>query len=88
MDGWTVLTGDEQIRRRSAQPLMEGLRNLGVGDTDIMITELNERPYVRMTLNWLDSQGIVYDIDEAMTRVKISTDVSNSSGITSSAPSS
>ena len=30
VDGWSVLTGDEQIRRRSALPLIEALRGLGV----------------------------------------------------------
>lgn len=28
-DGWTILTGDKQIRRRSAQPLLTALGNLG-----------------------------------------------------------
>ncbi|MEM5947140.1 3-phosphoshikimate 1-carboxyvinyltransferase [Spirochaetia bacterium 38H-sp] len=27
--GWTIFTGDKQIRRRSAQPLLEALNNLG-----------------------------------------------------------
>ena len=101
--GWTVFTGDEQIRRRSAAPLLASLRALGAqafstrdsgcapiavrgplrggttsiecptsqylsslllaaplasGDTEIAVPLLNERPYVEMTLWWLDSQGI------------------------------
>ncbi|MCE5250033.1 3-phosphoshikimate 1-carboxyvinyltransferase [bacterium] len=31
VDGWTVLTGDDQIRRRTAAPLIEALGRLGVG---------------------------------------------------------
>ena len=30
VNGWTVITGDEQIRRRTAVPLMEALSGLGV----------------------------------------------------------
>ncbi len=101
--GWTVFTGDEQIRVRPAGPLLEALRGLGAeavstrgngcapvlvrgplrggtvriacptsqyltslligsplaeGDVEIEVTELNETPYVEMTLGWLDSQGI------------------------------
>ncbi|HQK92452.1 MAG TPA: 3-phosphoshikimate 1-carboxyvinyltransferase [Armatimonadota bacterium] len=29
IDGWTVFTGDEQIRRRTAQPLLSALEDLG-----------------------------------------------------------
>ena len=103
--GWTVFTGDEQIRRRPATNLLAALRDLGAeafstrgsgcapiavrgplgggttriacptsqylsalllacpaaeGDSEIVVTELNERPYVSITLDWLDSQGIRY----------------------------
>jgi 3-phosphoshikimate 1-carboxyvinyltransferase len=34
---------------------------LARGDTEIRVTRLNEEPYVRMTLDWLDAQGIVYE---------------------------
>ena len=116
--GLTVFTGDHQIRRRSAAPLLEALAGLGatavstrhngcapivVGGglrcgsvslesptsqylsslllaaplataaggrggtaaavTDIEVLLLNERPYVDMTLWWLDSQGIRYERD-------------------------
>jgi len=116
VDGWSILTGDEQIRRRTAVPLMEALSGLGVelfstrgngmapiavkgkmkggktsvegissqyvssllmscplalDDSEINITELNERPYVRMTLDWLDSQGIILEIDDKMSHVNI-----------------
>lgn len=108
-EGWTVFTGDEQIRARPAGPLLEALRGLGAqafstrgngcapiavrgplrggrvgiacptsqyltslligcplaeGDTEIEVTELNEAPYVEMTLGWLDRQGIRYERDE------------------------
>lgn len=34
---------------------------LAPGDTDIEVLELNEKPYVRMTLWWLDKLGIRYE---------------------------
>ena len=34
---------------------------LAQDDSEIVVTELNERPYVEMTLAWLDSQGIRYE---------------------------
>jgi len=103
--GWSVFTGDEQIRRRPVGPLVNALNDLGAeafttrengcppvvlrgplsggstriacptsqyltslliscplarGDSDIEVTELNERPYVEMTLDWLDRAGIEY----------------------------
>jgi 3-phosphoshikimate 1-carboxyvinyltransferase len=105
-DGYSVLTGDEQIRRRPADQLMNALRDLGAeifstrgndrcplvvrgplrggrttiealtsqwvtsiligaplatGDTELTVTGLNEQPYVRMTLDWLDFLGIRYE---------------------------
>ena len=107
-EGWSVLTGDAQIRVRPAGPLLEALRGLGAeafstrgngcapivvrgplrggkvalacptsqyltslllgcplarGDSEIEVTELNEAPYVEMTLGWLDAQGIRYERD-------------------------
>jgi 3-phosphoshikimate 1-carboxyvinyltransferase len=103
--GYTVITGDQQARKRPMAPLITALNNLGAmvysttgqgtlpvvvrgrltgGETDVdgvtsqfvsslllccpMVTEdsritvkhLNERPYVEMTLWWLDKQGISY----------------------------
>jgi len=105
-EGYTVFTGDEQIRRRPVEPLLQALRDLGAeafttrgngcapfvirgplrggktaiacptsqyltalllacplaqGDTEIEVLELNEQPYVEMTLHWLDRQSIEYD---------------------------
>lgn len=107
-EGYTVLTGDEQIRRRSAAPLLQALETLGAtalstrgngcapllargplqggrvsiecptsqyltslllncplaaGDTEIEVPLLNERPYVQMTLDWLDRLGIHYEAE-------------------------
>ena len=104
-DGWNVFTGDEQVRRRSAQDLLTALNDLGaeaestrangcapiivrgplVGgrtriacptsqylssllisaplaaeDVHITVAELNEAPYVQMTLDWLASQNIEF----------------------------
>jgi 3-phosphoshikimate 1-carboxyvinyltransferase len=106
--GWSVMTGDDQVRRRPAEELLKALNELGAqafstrengcaplvirgrlrggttrikcptsqylsglllntplaqGDTEIHVLELNEQPYVRMTLDWLDSQGIRYSHD-------------------------
>ena len=103
--GYTVFTGDEQTRRRPAQPLLDALRALGAeaystrgngcapivvkgpmcggraaircptsqylsslllacplarGDSQIQVLELNERPYVEMTLDWLNRMEIEY----------------------------
>jgi 3-phosphoshikimate 1-carboxyvinyltransferase len=103
--GYAVFTGDEQIRKRPVQPLLDALRSLGAeafstrgnglapvvvrgplrggtvnihcptsqylsslllncplaeGDMEIHVLSLNERPYVRMTLDWLEGQGIRY----------------------------
>jgi 3-phosphoshikimate 1-carboxyvinyltransferase len=102
-----VFTGDEQIQKRSAAPLLEALAGLGVRAesvqrngcapiviqgpwkggkvtlscltsqylsallisaplapagtvTEIEVPLLNERPYVEMTLSYLDAQGIPY----------------------------
>lgn len=108
-EGYAVLTGDDQIRRRSATNLLRALEDLGAeafstrgaeglcpivvrgplcgGETSIQcptsqyltslllntplgkcetridVPLLNERPYVEMTLSWLDSQGIVLERD-------------------------
>lgn len=109
-DGVTELTGDDQIRRRPAQPLIDALNALGAdirstlgngaapitargpmtggkirldgsktsqyltslllncplanGDTVIEVENLVERPYVEMTLAWLEDQGIEVRNDE------------------------
>jgi 3-phosphoshikimate 1-carboxyvinyltransferase len=115
-EGWTVLTGDDQIRRRTATPLLNALRPLGAeafstrgngmaplvirgkmtggtasvagissqyvsslllacplasGNSDLIITVLNEVPYVRMTLNWLEEQGIKIDVNETLSLIHI-----------------
>ncbi len=37
---------------------------LAVEPTEIIVTELNEQPYVQITLDWLDRQGIRYTNDD------------------------
>lgn len=104
-EGYSVFTGDYQIRRRPLGPLIEALNNIGavvfstrnnwmapvvvkgraIGgktsldavtsqylssmllnspllekNTEIVLTRLNEVPYVEITLWWLDKQGIKY----------------------------
>ena len=106
IDGYSVFTGDDQIRNRPLEPLIKALNNLGASvtstpgngkapvivrgkarggktdlkavssqyltsllmnaplfekKTEITLTELNERPYVEMTLAWLDELGIRYE---------------------------
>ncbi len=106
VDGYTVITGDAQIRRRPVEPLLAALRDLGAeafttrgngcapfivrgplrggrtaiacptsqyltalllacplaaGDSEIQVLELNEHPYVEMTLDWLRQQNIRYE---------------------------
>lgn len=115
-EGWTVLTGDEQIRARPAGPLIQALNDLSAkafstrgngscpiivggpmkgGETTIKavtsqyvtailisaplapettilnVVELNEAPYVGMTLTWLDSLGIRYEMEGEMERFTI-----------------
>ncbi len=108
-DGCTVLTGDDQIRRRPAGPLINALNALGAkvestrangkspiivhgpmrggeitldcsqtsqyltslllncplanGDTIINIESLTEKPYIEMTLKWLNEQGVAIEND-------------------------
>jgi 3-phosphoshikimate 1-carboxyvinyltransferase len=111
-------TGDEQIQRRSAAPLLEALAGLGVRAesvkdngcvpsviqgpwkggqvslpcptsqylsalllaaplapagtiTDVAIPLLNERPYIEMTLSYLDSQGIPWEAPPDFSRFVI-----------------
>lgn len=107
VDGVSVFTGDDQIRRRPAGPIIDALNALGAnvestrsngmapiivrgpmtggdivldgsktsqylsslliscplakGDTTIEVQNLIERPYVEMTLRWIEDQGIVIE---------------------------
>jgi len=107
VEGYTILTGDSQICRRSVQPLLKALHMLGATaestpqtgcppviikgpitggytevkgiisqylssllvntpllaqDSEIKAIDLGEKPYVQMTLNWLDKQNITYQM--------------------------
>ncbi|MCX6357899.1 MAG: 3-phosphoshikimate 1-carboxyvinyltransferase [Candidatus Aureabacteria bacterium] len=107
--GYSIFTGDEQIRRRPVGPLLEAYRTLGAegfstrgnecaplvmrgplrggrasikavtsqflsslliaaplapDDTEIEVLQLNEAPYVEMTLSWLDALAIRYERDD------------------------
>jgi len=106
---WVEFTGDDQIRKRSAGPLLNALREMGAAvesyensgcapirvrgplrggqvsvrcptsqylsslllasplaerETLIHVLELNERPYVDMTLGWLNKLGIQYSHED------------------------
>ena len=112
LEGCSVITGDDQIRKRPAQPLIDSLNDLGAElfstrggglapivvrgamkggstaieaissqwvsslllnaplaetDTELRVTGLNERPYVQITLNWLESQDITVSHDNMET---------------------
>lgn len=107
VDGYTVFTGDHQIRRRPTQALLDAINLLGAygistrgngmpplvvqgpmhgghtfvdgsktsqyvtsllincplaeTDTEIIVSNACEKPYIEMTLRWLDEQGIRYE---------------------------
>ena len=107
IDGYSVFTGDSQIRNRPAGPLLDAIGHLGAralstrgngrppliiggpmvggrayvdasktsqyltsllincplasGDSDIVVNNVVEKPYIEMTLGWLDEQGIRYE---------------------------
>jgi len=105
INGFTVITGDHQIRHRPAGPLIAALNDLGglvfstrggglaplvvrgilkggkahlpgvnsqwltpllincplsEGDTTVTVDNLQERPYIDMTMGWLQRQGIAF----------------------------
>lgn len=109
--GYTVFTGDSQIRKRPADPLIGSINDLGglafstrgnnnppvvvkgkieggktgvaavtsqylsslllscplaSGDSEINVTLLNEKPYVEMTLNWMQKAGLKYETKDFM----------------------
>ncbi|RLA86820.1 MAG: 3-phosphoshikimate 1-carboxyvinyltransferase [Deltaproteobacteria bacterium] len=109
IDGYTVITGDHQIRRRPAGPLLKAIEDLGgwaistrgdgsapvvvrgvikggktslpginsqwltpllintplaKGDTEILVDNLQERPYIDMTMGWLSRRGIEFSHEE------------------------
>ena len=109
INGFTVITGDHQIRRRPAGPLIQALNDLGAmvfstcgggvaplvirgilrggkahlpgvnsqwltpllincplaqGDTVVTEDNLQERPYIDMTMGWLKRQGIEFSHED------------------------
>ncbi len=111
-----VLDGDDSLRSRPMQALLESLIDLGVNaysinnngkpplkikgpykggktringinsqyvtsllitaslanyDTEILVENIHEIPYIRMTLNWLDEQGIRYEKKDDLTGFKV-----------------
>ena len=59
----TLIGGETSLEAVSSQYLTSLLINtpLATHDTVIHVTHLNEKPYVEMTLRYLDEQGIKYD---------------------------
>lgn len=113
--GYAVISGDYQIRYRSAGPLLAALNELGAsaistrdngcaplvvkgrlkggktslpgvnsqwltpllvnapladGDTEVIVENLQERPYIAMTLGWLERRGVKYEMED-MRRFKV-----------------
>jgi 3-phosphoshikimate 1-carboxyvinyltransferase len=114
--GHTIFTGDAQIRRRSAGPLLGALQDLGAtalstrgngcaplvvgggleggktnlvcptsqfltslllctplasGDSEIGVSLLYERPYVHITLAWLEGLGVRYEAEEDLSAFRV-----------------
>jgi len=71
--GGTLDGGDCSVRAVSSQYLTSLLIScpLAERDTRIRVTELNESPYVLMTLAWLDRLGIECEHDERLTDFSI-----------------
>jgi 3-phosphoshikimate 1-carboxyvinyltransferase len=65
--------GATTLEAVSSQYLTSLLINcpLADGDTEINVPVLHEKPYVRITLEWLARQGIKLEHDEALTRFAI-----------------
>lgn len=65
--------GETSIEAVTSQFLTSLLINapLAEGDSTIKVPLLNERPYVGMTLEWLDRLGIEYTTDDQWTRFEI-----------------
>ncbi|WP_320121101.1 3-phosphoshikimate 1-carboxyvinyltransferase [uncultured Sphaerochaeta sp.] len=117
VDGWTVITGDEQIRRRPIKRLVDALNTLGATafltregqeappvvikgvlkggkvrlngsnsqyvsslllssplaerDTEILVDNPLETPYVQITLDWMQRYGVEVERNEDYTRFYI-----------------
>ncbi|MCK9347824.1 MAG: 3-phosphoshikimate 1-carboxyvinyltransferase [Sphaerochaeta sp.] len=117
VDGWTVITGDEQIRRRPIKRLVDALNTLGATafltregqeappvvvrgvlkggkvrlngsnsqyvsslllssplaekDTEILVDNPLETPYVQITLDWMQRYGVEVERNENYTRFSI-----------------
>jgi len=63
-----LVGGQTRIAAVSSQYLTSLLINVPLADreTDVTVTLLNEAPYVQMTLDWLDWQGIAYEHEGLM----------------------
>ncbi len=114
--GRTVFTGDAQIRRRPAGPIVKSLNDLGAevvatrgndmcpivvkgplsggqtlvkgitsqyvsaillnapfasGDTVMDVEPVNEKPYIQMTLDWMDTVGLQCEVSENFSHYQI-----------------
>ena len=65
--------GSAEIQCPTSQYLSSLLLScpLAAGDTELAVPLLHERPYVEMTLAWLDRRGVRYEHDETMARFRI-----------------
>ena len=71
--GGRLVGGACTVKATSSQYLTSLLVStpLAEQDTEINVTGLNEKPYVLITLDWLDKLGIKYERTESLERVRI-----------------
>ncbi len=68
IDGKDILVDGKTSQFLSAILLVAPLLKT---DTTIHVSKLNEQPYVLLTLDWLDREGIRYEMDKNMIRFKV-----------------
>ncbi len=68
IDGKDILVDGKTSQFLSALLLTAPLLK---NDTVIHVSKLNERPYVLLTLDWLDREGIRYEMDKNLIRFKV-----------------
>lgn len=69
----SLIGGQTNIEAISSQYLSSLLVNTPLAPTDTLINvlKLNERPYVHITMGYLDEQGIVYQTNDDLSRFEI-----------------
>ncbi len=68
IDGKDILVDGKTSQYLSSLLLIAPLLK---NDTTIHVSKLNEQPYVLLTIDWLDREGIRYEMDKNMIRFKV-----------------